>query len=104
MLIFGKERDYVVHDDKNIKGMFGPYRYMSNFHIAPVVYEGIEYPSTENVYQAYKSTDHEIRKQFINITPSESKKLGRSIVVRDDWENIKFDLMYEICKYKFTKH
>ena len=104
MLVFGKDRDYIIHDDQNIKGMFGPYRYMSNFHIAPVIYEGLEYPSTENGYQAAKSTDPEIRKQFQNITPSESKKLGQKIAKRPDWDEIKYQVMLDLCTYKFTMH
>jgi len=104
MLVFGKERDYIIHDEKNIKGMFGPYRYMSNFHIARVIYEGLEYPSTENAYQAAKSTDPEVRKQFLNITPNESKKLGQKIAKRPDWDEVKYQVMLDVCTYKFSMH
>jgi ribA/ribD-fused uncharacterized protein len=104
MIVFGKERDYVVHDDKNIKGFFGPYRFLSNYHIAPVVYEDVEYPSTEAAYQAAKSLDPEIRKQFINLNSNEAKKLGQKIEVRPDWEDVKYGVMLEVCTYKFTKH
>ena len=104
MKVFGKERDYIIHDEKNIKGFFGPYRFMSNFQIAPIVYEGLEYPSTENAYQAGKSLDIETRKQFLNITPSEARKLGQKIPVRADWEFIKYGVMRDVCTYKFTQH
>lgn len=73
MVVFGKERDYIVHDESQIKGFFGEYRYLSNFELGDVIYEGIKYPSSENAYQAAKSNDVEVRKQFVNITPSESK-------------------------------
>ena len=104
MLVFGKEREYVVHDERNIKGMFGPYRFLSNYHIAPVEYEGLEYPSTEAAYQAAKSLDPEVRKKFLNLTPSEAKKLGKTVAVRPDWEDVKYEVMMEVCTYKFTKH
>ncbi len=29
-----------VHDDKNIKGFFGDYRFLSNFYDSHVYYEG----------------------------------------------------------------
>ena len=104
MIVFGKERDYVVHDEKNIKGMFGQYSYMSNYHLVPIIYEGVEYPSTENAYQAAKSLDPEIRKQFINITPSEAKKLGKKIPMRSDWDDVKYQVMLDICTYKFSNN
>jgi ribA/ribD-fused uncharacterized protein len=104
MMVNGKERDYIVHDDQNIKGFFGKYRFLSNFHVIPVIYEGVEYPATENAYMAAKTLDLELRKQFENLTPSEAKKLGRSISLRPDWEEVKYDIMKEVCRYKFTKH
>ena len=104
MIVFGKERSYVVHDDKNVKGFFGPYRFLSNFQVAPVIYEGVNYPSTEAAYQAAKSLDPEIRKQFTNLNPSESKKLGQKIKVRSDWEDVKYKVMLDICTSKFTIH
>lgn len=104
MEVFGKERDYIIHDEKNIKGMFGTYRFLSNYQVIPVLYEGLEYPSTENAYQAAKSLDPVVRKQFLNITPSEAKKLGKKLVIRPDWDEIKYDVMKEICTYKFTQH
>ena len=104
MEVFGIERDYIIHDETQVKGFFGEYRYLSNFELGEVVYEGIKYPSSENAYQAAKSTDTEVRKQFINITPSESKKLGRRIQIREDWESVKYRVMYDIVLDKFTRH
>ena len=104
MMVFGKERDYIVHDESQIKGFFGEYRYLSNFELGRVIFEGIEYPSSENAYQAAKSLDVDVRKQFVNITPSESKKLGRQIEMRKDWDEVKYRVMYDIVLDKFTRH
>lgn len=104
MMVNGKEQDYIVHDDQNIKGFFGKYRFLSNFYVIPVIYEGVEYPATENAYMAAKTLDLELRKKFENLTPGEAKKLGRSISLRPDWEEVKYDIMKEICRYKFTHH
>lgn len=104
MLVFGKERSYIIHDEKNVKGFFEEYRFLSNFEVGDVVYDGVRYPSSENAYQAAKSLDPDVRKQFVSITPSQSKKLGRSIEVRSDWENVKYRVMYDICLDKFTRH
>lgn len=104
MIVFGKERDYIVHNDDVVKGFFSAYRFLSNFEVADVVYEGVKYPSSENAYQAAKSLDPEVRKQFINITPSESKKLGRKIEVREDWEEVKYKVMCDIVLDKFMRN
>jgi ribA/ribD-fused uncharacterized protein len=104
MMVFGKERDYIVHDDKVVKGFFGAYRFLSNFEVADVIYEGVKYPSSENAYQAAKSIDPTVRSQFLNITPAEAKKLGRKIEVRPDWDQVKYQAMYDIVLDKFKRN
>jgi len=104
MIVFGKERDYIIHDESQIKGFFGEYRFLSNFELGDVIYEGIKYPSSENAYQAAKSLDLEIRNQFVNISPNESKKLGRKVDVREDWEEVKYGIMYQIVLDKFSRN
>lgn len=94
----------IVHDNEQIKGFFNEYRFLSNFELGEVVYEGIKYPSSENAYQSAKSLDPIVRSKFVNITPSESKKLGRNIEVREDWEEVKYKVMYKIVLDKFTRN
>ena len=104
MMIFGKERDYILHNDEVVKGFFLKYRFLSNFELGDVIYEGIKYPSSENAYQAAKSIDSDIRKQFVNISPSESKKLSKKIDLREDWEEVKYKVMYDIVLDKFMRN
>lgn len=68
------------------------------------MYEGILYPSSEHAYQAAKTTDHEIRKQCLNMTCGQAKRWGRTIPLREDWEDIKLQVMYDICKIKFNSY
>jgi ribA/ribD-fused uncharacterized protein len=104
MIIFGIERDYVIHDQDNIKGFFGDYRWLSNFEACKVIYDGLEYPSSENAYQAAKSLDLEIKSQLSNMSPSDSKKFSKKIIARPDWDQVKRDIMFEICLDKFTRN
>lgn len=104
MLINGIERDYIIHDANNVKGFFGDYRYLSNFHECPVYFEGLLYPSTENAYQAAKCVDVSQRVAFVDISPKDSKKLGRQINVRKNWEQIKFDVMGIVLLDKFYRN
>lgn len=106
---------YIVQNDNVVKGFFGPYRFLSNFHSAPVVFEGIRYPSSENAYQAAKSLDPDVRKMFVDyidpltekkvdVTPSQSKKMGREINCRSDWDQVKYKIMFEIVMDKFNRN
>jgi hypothetical protein len=104
MIVFGKERDYIVHDENNIKGFFGDFRYLSNFEECEVYFEGVLYPSTEAAYQAAKSLNPEIRKKFLGLPANQTKKLGREIKIREDWEDVKYDVMSSIVFDKFYRH
>lgn len=92
------------HDEENIKGFFDEYRYLSNFHVCDVMFEGVIYPSSENAYMAAKTTDLEKRKDFLGIKPREAKELGMKIELRKDWDSIKFDIMHNILLDKFTRN
>ena len=97
-------KSYIVHDDKQVKGFFDDYRWMSNFHITPVWYEGVLYPSSENAYQAAK-VDCDDRKEFLTCTPNESKKLWKSfhsIYTEESWDIAKFDIMSSVVFDKFV--
>lgn len=87
-----------------IKGFFKEYRFLSNFHLSPVVYEGMIFPSVENAYQAAKTRNRKIREEFQNIEPKEAKKLGNKITLRLDWENIKVRVMRELTYRKYLSN
>lgn len=81
------------------------YRWLSNFHVAPIRYEGILYPSTEHAYQAAKSLDEDVRHHFAALpTPRDAKRAGRTVALRGDWEYVKNRVMYDVCFAKFTSH
>lgn len=107
MIVFGKERDYVVHDENNIKGMFGEFRYMSNFEVCDIYFDGDLYGSTEAAYMAGKTLDPAVRAQFqksSGITPSEARKLGQLIGLRPDWNVVRYDTMAAVVFDKFYRH
>lgn len=100
----GKERDYIVHDDSQIKGFFGEYRYLSNYHVADVFYDGLMYPSSEHAFQAAKSLDNGVRQSFRLLKCAEAKRLGQEVELRKDWGRVKLQVMYEILLDKFTRY
>ena len=82
----------------------GEYYFLSNFFEIPVTYNGITYQNNEAAFQAQKTLDIDERKAFAEIDPQTAKRKGRSVQLRPDWEQVKVDIMYEICKAKFTQN
>lgn len=82
----------------------GQYFFLSNFFEAPIIYDDIIYGSSEAAYQAQKTLDISQRKLFSELTPLKAKKRGEQLALRSDWEAVKLDIMYEICKAKFKQH
>lgn len=78
--------------------------FLSNFYPTAVTYDGLTYRNTEAAFQASKTTDLEKRIKFTKMNPSAAKQAGRRIVLRRDWESIKENIMYEICKAKFVQN
>lgn len=85
-----------------IKEFKGKYFFLSNFYNAPVMYQDILYMNNEAAFQASKTLGD--RRQFSTLNPSEAKRLGRSICLRPDWEDVKNQIMYDVCKAKFTQN
>ena len=82
----------------------GKFGFLSNFYEVPILYNGILYNSTEAAFQAAKCKTDEERHKFIGLRPGQAKRLGRKVELRDDWEEIKDQVMYDVCKQKFTEN
>lgn len=81
----------------------GPFRFLSNFHPCVVIFEGINYPTTEHAYQAAKSLDWHDRNHIAALpTPGLAKRAGRRIEIRKDWEDVKLSVMEKILRTKFN--
>ena len=87
-----------------INSFSGPYEFLSNFYNCPVTAWGITYRNSESAFQAQKTKDEEIRKEFSNLNPSQGKLKGRNIELREDWEEVKDSVMYRILKNKFCQN
>lgn len=88
----------------SIKEFRGKYYFLSNFYSAPITYEGITYQNNESAFQAQKTLNISQRQQFADLDPSSAKRKGRHVTLRNDWEKVKFDIMYKIVKAKFTQN
>lgn len=87
-----------------INNFRGKYAFLSNFYTADIVFDGITYKNNEAAFQAQKCVNDADRKAFSTLNPSEAKKKGRHVVLRPDWEDVKFNLMRKIVKAKFEQN
>jgi ribA/ribD-fused uncharacterized protein len=88
-------------DSEQITSFTGKYRFLSNFWPVKITYEGLEYPSVENAYQASKTLDLEARKSFTTCSSGEAKKMGKTLQIRPDWDKVKVSIMKELIGLKF---
>lgn len=80
----------------------GLYQWLSNFHKCKILYEGLEYTSTEHAYMAAKVTDQAIRLQIQALpTSREARNFGQTVTLREGWEDLKFGVMLEVNRRKY---
>jgi len=86
-----------------ISNFSGEFDFLSNFHPARVAFGGIVFPTVEHAFQAAKSNN---REDWIAIaalrTAGQAKRAGRKVQLREDWEQIKIDIMTELVLQKFS--
>jgi len=87
-----------------INSFQGEYFFLSNFFYSPVEFEGEIYPAVEHAFQAAKTFDLEQRTSILQAaSPAQAKHLGRGLPLREDWEQVKFDIMLALLRRKFTQ-
>lgn len=94
---------------ENTKGQIVSFRdeygFLSNFHECTIKdYEGNVFSSAEAMFQSYKTTDPELRKKFAEMKPGTAKKEGKKVKLREDWEDVKYDIMYYVVFQKFMQN
>ena len=68
----------------------------------PLHYQGMRFTTVENFYQAMKTKDIEERRKIALMNPYEAKKYARSITLREDWNDVKLQVMEFVLEHKFT--
>lgn len=81
----------------------GEYRWLSNFHGGKITIDGVGFRTAEHAYQALKANNQEdFEKVRSAKTPAEAKRLGRTIGIVDNWDQIKIEVMTVVINAKFT--
>ena len=79
----------------------GEHRWLSNFWPAWVILDGVLFPSIEHAYQAAKTHPSQ-RDPFLRCTAGQAKRLGRTVEMRADWEQVKVLTMRSLVEQKFA--
>lgn len=80
----------------------GQYRFLSNFYPSEVTLDGNTYRTVEHAYQASKTLNPKQREKIANApTPGKAKYLGRSVQMRNDFNNLKIKIMSDLIAQKF---
>ena len=92
-----------IIDPSYITRFQGEHYYLSNFFEHPFVHGGIRWRTAEAPYQASKTRDVDEQRAILRAaTPGEAKRLGRRCTLRDDWEEVKEDVMLGVVRDKFA--
>jgi ribA/ribD-fused uncharacterized protein len=86
-----------------IKEFQGEDRWLSNFEPCDIEYEGIKFKNVETAYQAAKTLDEDVRRDISLLSPGKAKRAGKVVQMRDDWNEIKLDIMKDFLRQKFSR-
>lgn len=87
-----------------IREFIDAYAFLSNFYHSPVKYRNLIYLNAEAAFQAQKESCEKDKEQYTRMNPAQAKLVGRNCNLREDWEEIKEQTMYEIVSAKFTQN
>ena len=89
-----------------IDSFSGVYRFLSNFYPVPggITIHRANCPTVEHAFQASKCFYPEDAFMIAKLhSPGDTKKLGRTIKLRDDWDKIKDGVMLSLLRAKFSE-
>lgn len=78
------------------------YFFLSNFAPSSLYYKNHRYLNAEAAFQAQKCPG--IEERFENLDPSQARRWGRMLPLREDWEEVKLKEMENILKAKFRNY
>lgn len=78
--------------------------FLHNNYPCTVMYNGLIFHNAEAAFQAQKADDIVLQKVFTELSGINAKVLGRIIPMNENWEEKRFDIMYNICLSKFINN
>lgn len=89
-----------------ISSFRGRWAKLGNYSICTIFYQGHMYQSVEHAYQAARFS-HAALKKIVRDEPSpnQAKQRAHAMIAatREDWDNVKVDIMHELLREKFSQ-
>lgn len=89
---------------ERIDNFRGENYFLSNFYPASVTYNGYTFMNSEAAFQAQKCKDRTEIEGFTSVDSSTAKKMGRRVKMREDWDEVRVNVMHEIVRAKFIQN
>ena len=80
----------------------GEYFFLSNFYMCPITFDGVPYTNSEAAFHAQKCPKRKV--EFSKLNSKEAKRLGRSVDLLPDWDDIRVAVMFNVCLVKFFQN
>ena len=85
-----------------IDNFTGENYFLSNSSHSKIRINGLTFNNGEAAFQSHK--DPSRAAEFVGLSPSAARKLGRSVKLREDWEEVKNHIMYQVTVAKFSQN
>lgn len=92
-------------DDSPIKGFTRGFIYLANDSPYPIVVDQIYYKTLEHAFQAHKVLSQK-KREIIALSPTaeHARSLVENIPTRDDWDDVKLDVLRQLLEVKFNSN
>jgi ribA/ribD-fused uncharacterized protein len=86
-----------------ITSFSGEHFFLSNSFEHPFEHDGEIFLTIEHAYQAYKTDDPKQRRRVRNcVSPELARLIGKSVTLREGWDDQRFALMETLIRAKFA--
>ena len=89
---------------ESIERFDGDFDWLSNFFPCKVEFEGLTFDNSEAAFQAAKCLNPIEKTKFVGLAAGKSKRLGKKVELRPDWNDVKIDVMRQVLKAKFGQN
>lgn len=89
-------------DEPVIDRFAGEHQFLSNFAFSPIRWAGRKWRYVEHPFQAAKTVVAAEREAIYRAeAPAQAKRMGRTVTLRPDWEQVKCEVMADLVGRKF---
>lgn len=84
----------------------GPFAAFSNWYPAEFEWKGVTWATSEHAFMSQKAPNDKAFQARLadSVDPADAKKWGRKVKLRSNWDQVKYDVMIEVCYAKFSQN